>query len=125
MFPFGDEDEEDAEFVEVPAEQPSVAQPTPTAWQAPQQAGQQAIPQLRITDSSLDPAQAQLALYERRGRAIALFVEVPLLTLVAFHGQVPGAIRAGAGLLAVWKAVQLARGSSLAAQHEVQDWVGQ
>ncbi len=125
MFPFGDEDEEDAEFVEVPAEQPSVAQRTQQAQQSPQQAGMQAIPQLHITDSSLDPAQAQLALYERRGRAIALFVEVPLLTLVAFHDRVPGAIRVGAGLLAAWKAVQLARGSSLAAQHEVQDWVGQ
>ncbi len=125
MFPFGDEDEEDAEYVEVPAERPVVDQGTQAAQAAQQQAREQmSMPSVKIDYGISDPAQAQLATYERRGRAIALFVEVPLLTAVAFHDKVPGLIRAGAGVLAIWKAVQLARGSSLAAQHEIQDWVG-
>lgn len=48
---------------------------------------------------------------EQRGRAIALFVRVPVLTYVALNSRVPMAVRILAGALAAWDAFQLAQQS--------------
>ncbi len=54
------------------------------------------------------PAADQLALSEQRARAFALFVEVPVLAVIALHPKVPGMLRLGAGLIAAWSAYQIA-----------------
>lgn len=48
-----------------------------------------------------------------RVRSVVLFVEIPLLALIAIHPQVPGLLRLGAGLLAAWDAVQMTREPSV------------
>lgn len=115
------EGEEDADFVEAGSAR-SVGSP-----QAPVQEQVQPVSRIQrdsqITDSSLSDTEARLATYERRGRALVLFVEIPVLSFIALNDKTPGLLRAGAGLLAAWKALELARGSSLAAQNEVKDWV--
>lgn len=45
---------------------------------------------------------------DQRGRAVALFVEVPLLAFVAFSPQVPGLVRLGAAALGIYRAVEVA-----------------
>ena len=73
------------------------------------------------TDVSANPS-LELALYERRGRAIAIFVELPILALVAVNDKTPGLIRLGAAMLAAWKAVELARGGAQEVETVVQEW---
>ncbi len=119
MFHLDDiEESEDAEYIDVQAEpqQQAQSQPQPQPYLAPQP-----LPELMINDTQA----VQLARYQRRGRAISMFVEIPVLTLVAFNDDVPGLVRTGAGLLAVWKAIELARGGGQMMQETAQDWVEQ
>ncbi len=116
MFHLDDiEESEDAEFVEAPTEQPA-----PSQVQQPyvSQLIAEPRPELQITGIE------GMALYARRGRAISMFIEIPLLALVTFNDDVPGLIRAGAGLLAVWKGIELARGGAGQVRDVAQEWVG-
>lgn len=54
------------------------------------------------------PAADQLAMAETRARAIGLFVQIPVLTIIALHPKVPGVLRLVAGGLAAWNAYQIA-----------------
>ncbi len=112
MSPFDDYDDgdvEDAEFVEY------AQQPAPQQVYAPPQTVSQ--PDFKVRDVvRLDPVPqdqyfdpTQLAIYDKRARAVTLFIKVPLLAFVAFNDKTPGLIRLGAGLLALWEASQLAR----------------
>ncbi len=107
-------DEVDAEFVEVQQPEPAPVQ------QLKQDYRDRDVVDLR-TDVSGNPS-LELALYQRRGRAISMFVEIPLLTLVAMHEKTPGLVRLGAALLACWKAVELARGGAQEIQTVAEEW---
>ena len=81
-----------------------------------------ADPVVPWVDHSHDPP-AGILLYEKRARAISLFVELPLLTLVAMHDKTPGLIRLGAAILALWKSVELARGGAEDIRNTAREWV--
>ncbi len=105
----------DAEFVEV----------TPDSGPAPVQQLHTDMRDRNIVDLRLgaDAGPIQMELYARRARAVSLFVELPLLTIVALHDKSPGLIRLGAAILAAWKAVELARGGAIEVQATGEDWV--
>ncbi len=109
----------DAEFVEVPRQQ--VIQPQTVNLHVPSASARNVI------DMSLDLGgpSPELALYEKRGRAVALFIRLPLLAFVALNDRTPGLIRIGAGLLAVWEATQLARGGADELDSVATEWMGQ
>lgn len=46
---------------------------------------------------------------DQRSRALALFVEIPLLGFIAFSPKVPGLLRLGAAGIAVMRAVEVAQ----------------
>jgi len=101
--PFQIENEVDAEYTEVPPA------PAPPVVKLKQDYRSRDVVDLR-TDVSAN-ASLELALYEKRARAVTLFLKVPLLTFVALHDKTPALIRLGAGLLALWEASQIYRGA--------------
>lgn len=109
-------EETDAEFTEVSS------RPAPTVANVPDFTGRDVV---RLnTDVSANPS-LELARYEKRARTVAIFVRLPVLAYIAFDDRTPGLIRAGAGLLAIWEAIELARGGARASQDTVTEWMGQ
>ncbi len=93
--------EVDAEVVGGPTQPQTVSSPPPRA-------GVVNISQAYQHQGMSQPAADQLALAETRARAVGLFVQIPILSIIALHPKVPGALRFGAGVLAVWNAWQIA-----------------
>ncbi len=103
-----EEDIEDAEFVDLPPEAYGPAPSSVPPQQAQSQAQPVPYPNLDII-SGLDTPEYRLMRYERRARAVTIFIRLPLLTLVALNDDTPSLLRLGAGLMALWEAGQLAR----------------
>lgn len=80
----------------------------PTVEQAPPHAGVARLIEQQTVGGAISLDPDALAKYEQRTRAIALFLKVPLLTVIALHPRVPGMLRLGAGMIAVWEAWQIA-----------------
>jgi hypothetical protein len=116
-----EEDEiEDAEYTELPSQM----QPEPQLDYAVSQPDFSARDVVRLNvDTGANPS-LEPALYERRARAVTLFVKVPLLTFVALSEKTPTLIRLGAGLLALWEASQIYRGAG-EIEATTREWVGQ
>ncbi len=79
-----------------------------------------AMPLVDPTSHAVDP----LAKWQGRARAMTIFIKIPLLTFIALHDKTPALVRLGAGLLAIWEAVELAQSNELAgAQGAAQQWI--
>jgi len=115
----------DAEFVELGSSRPVGSPQAPTQGQVqPVQRNPMSDVIDLSVDTSANPSIA-LALYEKRARAVSMFVEIPLLAFITFSDKTPGLIRLGAGILAIWKSVELARGGAIEAQATATEWAGQ
>jgi hypothetical protein len=122
--PFQFTEEVDAEYVEVGTPNP---QPVPTVERLIPNYKARGITDLR-QDVVLNPNPAMnvdaLAMYEKRARAVTLFVKVPFLSYLALNAKLPPLVRLGAGLLAFWEATQIARGQAEIEQ-TVTEWAQQ
>lgn len=117
-----DGEEVDAEFTEVaPAPAPAATEPPPVTRLKVDYRERDIV---NMSTPSGNPS-IELQLYEKRARAVALFVELPLLAVVALSDKTPPLIRLGAGLLAIWKSVELARGGAQEVQSTVTEWAQQ
>jgi len=116
-------DEVDAEFEELPAEPPRAYYPEPQPVQQQVQQPDFAVRDVvRMNlDVSANPS-LELALYEKRARAVTLFVKVPFLAYLSLNDRLPAPVRLGAALLAVWEASQIVR-TAPALEETMQEWV--
>lgn len=122
MFEF--DGEEDAEFEEgpqvfEPEPAPAPAAAAPTVTRLTQDYRNRDIVDLR-TDVSANPS-LELAQYEKRARAVSLFLKVPFLAYLSLNDRLPAPVRLGAGLLALWEASQLYRGQA-EVEETVTEW---
>lgn len=123
MFDFDGDEEEEAEFYPAGVQEepvPESAPAAPTVSQVKPSYQARDIVDLRV-DASANPS-PQLALYERRARAVTLFVKIPLFGYLTLNDKLPPLVRLGAGLLAIWEATQLARGQA-EVEETVTQWV--
>jgi hypothetical protein len=104
--PFGIDSEVDAEVVG------AVEVPQATVSKPPPRQGVINISAAYQGQGLAAPAADQLAMYETRARAVSLFIKVPFFAYLALNPKLPGMIRLGAGLLAAWEAMQIARQSA-------------
>jgi len=122
--PFQFTEEVDAEYVEVGTPSP---QAVPTVERLVPNYQARGVTDLR-QDVVLNPNPAMnvdaLAMYEKRARAVTLFVKVPFLSYLALNPKLPPLVRLGAGLLALWEAAQIARGQAEIEQ-TVTEWAQQ
>lgn len=128
MFPFEEnEDIEDAEYVEVPQDgQPmaaaqSVYQVVPEVNQVRPNYPANGVVNLNPVDLQTNMPAGQIELYEKRARAISIFVRIPFFAFVALHDRTPPLVRMGAAALGIWEALQLARNVAQVEQ-TVTDW---
>jgi hypothetical protein len=122
--PFQFTGEEDAEYVEVGTPGP---QAVPTVERHVPNYEARGVINLS-QDVVLNPNPAMnvdaLAMYEKRARAVTLFIKVPFLSYLALNSKLPPMVRLGAGLLALWEATQIARGQTEIEQ-TVTEWAQQ
>lgn len=58
---------------------------------------------------NLVPSQLVPLDVEQKARAVAMFVRIPFFAYLSFNARLPAAVRLGAGALAVWEVIQIAR----------------
>lgn len=65
-------------------------------------------PVLSVPPPAIDPSSQFMLTADARGRAVTLFIEVPVLAVVALHPGVGGLVRLAAAGLALFRISQLA-----------------
>lgn len=111
--PFGIPDDQIVDAETSPAQTDSVSRPPPLANVVNLQTAQSSLPAL------VDPS--QLALVEKRARAVVVFVKLPFYAAIALNGRVPALFRLVAVGLGALEAMQLAQDNHLADQYLPQE----
>lgn len=97
----------------------SVSRPPPNPNVVNLQSAYDPLNGSQMVDGYADPY--QLALVEKRARALSIFVRLPFFFAIALNGRVPALFRLAAVGLGVLEATQLARDNHLAAQYLPQE----